>query len=116
MKVLIVDDATILRKLLGLTLEEMGHEIVGEAENGFKAILKCAELKPDVIFLDITMPQMDGLTAIPKLIAKHPSVKIVVCSALGQKGMIIQAIKSGAVNFIVKPFEKDTIRKVMQSL
>ncbi|WP_242870058.1 response regulator [Tindallia californiensis] len=114
MRVLIVDDATILRKLIRMTLEEIGHEVVGEAENGFKAVLKCADLKPDVIFLDITMPEMDGLTAIPKLIEKNPSVKIVVCSALGQKAMIIQAIKSGAVNFIVKPFEKETIKKVMQ--
>ncbi|RQD69090.1 MAG: response regulator [Tindallia sp. MSAO_Bac2] len=116
MRVLIVDDATVVRKLISMTLEELGYEAVGEAVNGLDAVVKCGELKPDVVFLDITMPQMDGLTAIPKLIEKNPSVKIIVCSALGQKEMVMKAIQKGAVNFVVKPFEKETIEKVMRTI
>ncbi len=115
--ILIVDDAAFMRLNLKKLLEEFGHKVVGEAENGRQAIKKYMDLKPDLITLDITMPEMDGLEAAKKIIEIDKEAKIIICSAMGQQSMIIKAIEAGAKDFIVKPFNKkrieDAINKVL---
>ncbi len=116
MKVLIVDDATVVRKMIGTVIRDLGHEVVGEACTGLEGIYKVRELEPDIMFLDITMPEMDGLTAIPKILESNPKTKIIVCSALGQKEMVVEAIQKGAKNFIVKPFQRETIDRTINAV
>ena len=86
-----------------------GHEIVGEAGNGIEAIAQFQELRPDVMTLDITMPEKDGLAALKEIIAIDPNAKIVMCSALGQESKVLEAVKSGAKDFVVKPFQPDRV-------
>ena len=112
-KVVIVDDAVFMRTVLRKMLEEEGMEVVGEAGNGEEAIQKAKELQPDVITLDITMPVMDGVEALPKIMEVCPQVKVIMCSAMGQQAMVIESIQSGAKDFIVKPFQQD---RVLESL
>lgn len=109
MKVLITDDAAFMRMTLKDILTKNGHEVVGEARNGIEMLQKYDETKPDVVTLDITMPEMDGLTAIKELIKKHPDANVVMCSAMGQQSMVIDAIQSGAKDFIVKPFQAERV-------
>ena len=116
MRILIVDDAAITRLLLTNMLCELGHEVLGDAVDGLDAVVKCKTLMPEVVFLDITMPGMDGLTAIPKLLKHDPAVKIVICSALAQRNIVVEAIQKGAVNYIVKPFQKETLDRVMKEV
>ncbi|ADY54967.1 response regulator receiver protein [Syntrophobotulus glycolicus DSM 8271] len=108
-KVLLVDDAAFMRMMLKDILSNNGYQIVGEAENGAVAIEKYAELKPDIVIMDITMPEMDGLQAIKEIKAKDPQAKVIMCSAMGQQGMVIEAIQSGAKDFVVKPFQPDRV-------
>jgi len=105
-KVLIVDDAMFMRTVLKKMLEEDGFEVVGEGSNGNEAIKLAGQLLPDVITLDITMPERDGLSSIEDILKASPKSKIIMCSAMGQQGMVVEAIKKGAKDFIVKPFEK----------
>ncbi|HEX7057174.1 MAG TPA: response regulator [Bacilli bacterium] len=112
-KVLVVDDATFMRMALKQILLESGFEIVGEAANGQEAVEMYRSLRPDIVTMDITMPDMDGIQALKEIKEIDPSAKIVICSAMGQQGMIIDAIQSGAKDFIVKPFQKD---RVIQAL
>jgi len=112
-KVLIVDDAVFMRTVLRKMLEEEKYEIVGEASTGEEAIKKAEELQPDVITLGITMPKMDGVTALPEILKKSPNSKVIMCSAMGQQPMVVEAIKNGAKDFIVKPFQK---ARVIQSI
>lgn len=105
MKVLIVDDAAFMRMMLKDILTKNGHEVVGEAANGVEMLSKYEETQPDIVILDITMPEMDGLTAIKELRKKHPDANVIMCSAMGQQSMVIDAIQSGAKDFIVKPFQ-----------
>ncbi len=116
MKVLIVDDAAITRLLLTNMLCELGYDVIGEAVDGLDAVVKCKNLMPEVVFLDITMPGMDGLTAIPKLLKHNPEIKIVICSAMAQRNIVVEAIQKGAVNYIVKPFQKETLHRVMKEV
>jgi len=109
MKVLIVDDAVFMRVTLKMMLEKNGYEVVGEAVNGADAIIKYNELKPDLVTMDITMPQMDGITALKAIKQMNPSAKIVMISAMGQEATVKQAIISGANGFIVKPFVEDQV-------
>lgn len=109
MKVLITDDAAFMRMMLKDILTKNGHEVVGEARNGIEMLQKYDETKPDVVTLDITMPEMDGLTAIKELRKKHPDANVVMCSAMGQQSMVIDAIQSGAKDFIVKPFQAERV-------
>ena len=109
MKVLITDDAAFMRMMLKDILTKNGHEVVGEAENGIEMLQKYDETKPDVVTLDITMPEMDGLTAIKELRKKHPDANVIMCSAMGQQSMVIDAIQSGAKDFIVKPFQAERV-------
>jgi two-component system, chemotaxis family, chemotaxis protein CheY len=104
-RVLVVDDAAFMRKMVSDALAGGGHEVVGEAANGVEAYDRFQELRPDVTTLDITMPEKDGLSALKDILAFDPTAKIVMCSALGQEGKVLEAIKGGAKDFVVKPFQ-----------
>jgi two-component system, chemotaxis family, chemotaxis protein CheY len=107
-KIMLVDDAAFMRMRCAKLLTENGYE-VGEAENGQEAITKYQAYKPDLVLMDITMPVMDGITATREIKGLDPHAKIVMVSALGQQTMVIEAIKAGAKDFVVKPFEPDKI-------
>ncbi len=104
-RVLVVDDAAFMRKLLSDALASGGHEVVGQAGNGAEAVVQFQELRPELTTLDITMPEKDGLAALAEIIAIDPSAKVVMCSALGQESKVLEAVKLGAKDFVVKPFQ-----------
>jgi two-component system chemotaxis response regulator CheY len=108
-RVLVVDDAAFMRKMVSDALTKGGHEVVGEAGNGVEAIAQYQALKPDLMTLDITMPEKDGLAALADIMAADPSAKVVMCSALGQESKVLEAIKLGAKDFVVKPFQPDRV-------
>lgn len=108
-RVLVVDDAAFMRMMVKDILTKNGYEVVGEAENGMKALEKYQELKPDLVTMDITMPEMDGISAVKEIKKVDPNAKIVMCSAMGQQAMVIEAIQAGARDFIVKPFQADRV-------
>ena len=108
-RVLIVDDAAFMRMMIKDILSKNGYEVVGEAENGQKAVEKFQELKPDLTTMDITMPEMDGISAVKEIKKVDPNAKVIMCSAMGQQAMVIEAIQSGARDFIVKPFQPDRV-------
>ncbi|MCM8710948.1 response regulator [Clostridium sp. SYSU_GA19001] len=116
-KVLIVDDAAFMRMMIKDILEKNGFEVIGEANNGLKAVELYKKEKPDVVTMDITMPDMDGIEAVKSIRAFDPGAKIIMCSAMGQQTMVMDAIRAGARDFIVKPFQPDrvleAIRKVL---
>ncbi|GAW92950.1 response regulator [Calderihabitans maritimus] len=112
-RVLIVDDAAFMRMMIKDILTKNGYEVVGEAENGAVAVEMYKELKPDVVTMDITMPEMDGIEAVKAIRAIDPEAKIIMCSAMGQQMMVMEAIQAGAKDFIVKPFQQD---RVLQAL
>ncbi|MCW3015788.1 MAG: response regulator receiver protein [Solirubrobacterales bacterium] len=109
-RVLVVDDAAFMRKMVTDALTGGGHEVVGEAGNGVEAVARYQELRPDVMTLDITMPEKDGITALREIIAIDPSAKVVMCSALGQESKVLESIKLGAKDFVVKPFNPDRVQ------
>ena len=115
-RILITDDTAFMRMTLRNVLSKNGYEIVGEAEDGLQAVEKYAEFKPDLVTMDITMPNMDGITAIKKIMESDPAAKIVVVSAMGQKALVIEALNSGAKDFIVKPFQPDRIVEALQKV
>lgn len=108
-KILVVDDAAFMRMMLKDMLIKGGHEIIGEAENGAIAIAKFKDLRPDLVTMDITMPEMDGIEAVKEIKKLDPTARIVMCSAMGQQSMVVQAIQAGARDFIVKPFQGDRV-------
>lgn len=109
-KILVVDDAMFMRTMIKNLLKSNAEfEVIGEAENGVEAIQKYKELQPDIVTLDITMPEMDGLEALKEIIKIDSSAKVVICSAMGQQGMVLDAIKGVAKDFIVKPFQADRV-------
>ena len=108
-KVLIVDDAAFMRMMIKDILEKNGYEICGEAANGVQAVELYNKEKPDVVTMDITMPDMDGIEAVKNIRAQYPDAKIIMCSAMGQQSMVMDAIKAGARDFIVKPFQADRV-------
>ena len=108
-KILLVDDAAFMRKMIKDTLSKNGYTELFEAVDGADAVEKFGEIGPDLVIMDITMPNMDGLEALKTIKAAHPDANIVMCSAMGQEAMVIEAIKSGAKDFIVKPFKPDRI-------
>ncbi|SHJ38453.1 two-component system, chemotaxis family, response regulator CheY [Propionispora hippei DSM 15287] len=114
--VLIIDDALFMRHALKLMLEKNGYQVVGEAENGLVGIQKYEELRPDIVTMDITMPEMDGITAIKKIKAIDAAATIVVITAMSQQSSVMEAIGCGAKGFIVKPFKEDHVLKTMSSL
>jgi two-component system chemotaxis response regulator CheY len=107
--ILLVDDAAFMRMMLKDILVKNGYEIIGEAENGKKAVEKYTELKPGLVILDITMPEMNGIEAARAIKGADGSAKIIMCSAMGQQAMVIEAIQAGAKDFIVKPFAADRV-------
>lgn len=113
-KVLIVDDAAFMRMMIKDILSKNGFEVVGEAENGAKAVEKFQELRPDLTTMDITMPEMDGITAVKEIKKIDPAAKVIMCSAMGQQAMVIEAIQSGARDFIVKPFQPDRVLEAVR--
>jgi two-component system chemotaxis response regulator CheY len=108
-RVLVVDDAAFMRKMVSDALAQGGHEVVGEAGNGAEAIERYQALKPEVTTLDITMPEKDGLEALKEIVSLDPSARVVMCSALGQETKVLEAIKAGAKDFVVKPFQPDRV-------
>jgi two-component system chemotaxis response regulator CheY len=108
-KILIVDDSLFMRMILKNVIQELGYETAAEATNGVEALTLYKELKPDLTTLDITMPEMDGITALEELRAIDPDAKIIMVSAMGQQALLIQAISMGACDYIVKPFNKERV-------
>ncbi len=108
-KILIVDDAAFMRLTIRQMIEPEGHEVVGEAGTGVEAVEKYPLCKPDIVLLDITMPEMNGIEALKRIKVLDENAKIIICSAVGQQLMVAEAIKEGASNFIVKPFKKETL-------
>lgn len=108
-KVLIVDDAAFMRMMIKEILTKNGFEVVGEANDGFQAIEKYKELQPDLVTMDITMPEMDGITSLKEIKKIDANAKIIMCSAMGQQAMVIDAIQAGAKDFIVKPFQAERV-------
>ncbi|WP_274361472.1 response regulator [Paenibacillus thermotolerans] len=108
-KILVVDDAAFMRMMIKDILTKNGYEVVAEAADGAQAIEKFKEFRPDLITMDITMPEMDGITALKEIKKVDPSAKVIMCSAMGQQAMVIDAIQAGAKDFIVKPFQADRV-------
>ena len=108
-RVLVVDDAAFMRKMLSDALASGGHEVVGEADNGAEAVERFQQLRPELTTLDITMPEKDGLAALAEIIAIDPAARVVMCSALGQERKVLESIKLGAKDFVVKPFQADRV-------
>ena len=115
-KVLIVDDAAFMRMMLKDILTKNGYEVVGEAENGAKAVEKYKEVTPDIVTMDITMPEMDGISALKNIRSIDSNAKVVMCSAMGQQAMVIEAIQAGARDFIVKPFQADRVLEAVKKV
>jgi len=115
-RVLIVDDAAFMRKTIRMMLERNGIEVAGEAENGSVAVKQYAELQPDLVTMDITMPEMDGLHAVREILQRTPGAKIIMVSAMGQELLVRDAIMAGAKGFVVKPFKEDALVKSVQKL
>ena len=108
--ILVVDDAAFMRMMIKDILTKNGYNVVGEAENGAKAMEKYNELKPDIVLMDITMPEVDGIKA------ADANAKVIMCSAMGQQAMVIEAIQSGAKDFIVKPFQADRVLEAVKKV
>lgn len=115
-RVLIVDDAAFMRMMIKDILGKNGYEVAGEAENGMKAVEKYKELTPDLVLMDITMPEMNGIDAVKNIKAMDPGAKIVMCSAMGQQAMVIESIQAGAKDFIVKPFQADRVLEAVRKV
>ena len=108
-KILIVDDAAFMRMMIKNILIKEGYDVVGEAENGAQAVEKYKELSPDLVTMDITMAEMDEISAVKEIMKINKGAKVVMCSAMGQQAMVIDAIQAGAKDFIVKPFQPDRV-------
>ena len=115
-KILIVDDTIIMRITLRKILEKNGHEVIGEAENGLIAIKKYKELSPDIVTMDITMPEMDGIKSTKMIKEIDHNAKIIIVSAMGQESFVREAIMSGAKGFILKPFKEDSVIETLRKL
>jgi two-component system chemotaxis response regulator CheY len=113
-KILIVDDAAFMRMMIKEILTKNGFEVIGEAQDGKEAVTKYKELQPDLVTLDITMPEMDGLGALKEIRSYDPNAKVIMCSAMGQQAMVIDAIQAGAKDFIVKPFQADRVLEAIK--
>ncbi|HEX6923403.1 MAG TPA: response regulator [Bacillales bacterium] len=113
-KILIVDDAAFMRMMIKDILTKNGFEIAGEASDGNEAVEKFKETNPDLVTLDITMPEVDGLTALKEIKKLDANAKVIMCSAMGQQAMVIDAIQAGAKDFIVKPFQAERVIEAIQ--
>lgn len=115
-KIMICDDAAFMRMMIKDILTKNGYEIAAEAENGAVAVERYTEAKPDLVLMDITMPDMDGIQALKKIRELDPSANVVMCSAMGQQAMVIEAIQSGAKDFIVKPFQAERVIEAVRKV
>ena len=114
--ILICDDAAFMRMMIKDILSKNGYNVAGEAENGAKAVEKYKEVNPDLVLMDITMPEMDGIQALKKIREADSNAVVVMCSAMGQQAMVIEAIQSGAKDFIVKPFQADRVLEAVKKV
>ena len=114
--ILVVDDASFMRMMIKDVLSKNGFTILGEAENGLKAVEKYKELQPELVIMDITMPEMDGIQAVKEIKKINSAAKIIMCSAMGQQAMVIEAIQAGAKYFIVKPFNADRVIEAVKKV
>ena len=114
--ILICDDAAFMRMMIKDILTKNGYNVAGEAENGLKAVEKYNEIKPDLVMMDITMPEMDGIAALKKIRSTDSGANVIMCSAMGQQAMVIDAIQSGAKDFIVKPFNPDRVIEAVKKV
>jgi len=114
--ILLVDDAAFMRMMLKDILVKNGYEVLGEAENGLKAVEKYKELNPELVIMDITMPEMDGIDAVKEIKKINAGAAVIMCSAMGQQAMVIEAIQSGAKDLIVKPFQADRILEAVKKV
>ncbi len=117
-RVLIADDASFMRQMIREIIEPEGYQVVGEATNGIEAVEQYEELSPDLVTMDIVMPKRSGIDAVKGILAKHPDARVVMCSALGQETLVMEALQAGARDFIVKPFKPDnvlaTLKKILE--
>ncbi len=114
--ILICDDAAFMRMMIKDILSKNGYTVAGEAENGVKAVEKYNELKPDLVLMDITMPEMDGIQALKNIKAADGGAKVIMCSAMGQQAMVIESIQAGAKDFIVKPFQAERVLEAVKKV
>jgi len=112
--VLICDDAIFMRTMIRDILQQAGFDVVGEAETGAQAVERYRELKPDLVTMDIVMPDMGGIDAVRQIVAEDPDAKILMCSAMGQQALVIEAIQAGARDFVVKPFQPSRVLEAVQ--
>jgi two-component system chemotaxis response regulator CheY len=114
--VLICDDALFMRTMIGDILAQAGLEIVGEAENGSEAVAKYRELRPDLVTMDIVMPEMGGIDAIREIMREDAEARVLICSAMGQQALMIEAIQAGARDFVVKPFQPAQVLEAVRRI
>ncbi len=113
-KIMVVDDAAFMRMMLKNILNQNGYKVTGEATDGVEAVEKYNTVKPDLVTMDIVMPNMTGIEAVKGIRENHPNAKIVMCSALGQQAMVKEALEAGAVDFILKPFRKEQVLEIIE--
>ena len=116
LNILIVDDSILMRNNIKSYIEDLGHRVIGEAENGAVAVTMCAELNPDIITMDITMPNMDGITAIKKIREFNTDVNIIVATSHGQEEIIMKSLQAGAKGYILKPMNKNNLNDTIHSI
>jgi two-component system, chemotaxis family, chemotaxis protein CheY len=114
--VLVCDDAIFMRTMISDILTQAGYEVVGEAETGAQAVEQFRELKPDVVTMDIVMPDMSGIEAVREICRENPDARILMCSAMGQQALVVEAIQAGAKDFVVKPFQPSRVLEAVQRL
>ncbi|MFL5404132.1 MAG: response regulator [Gemmatimonadales bacterium] len=112
--VLVCDDAIFMRTMISDILSQAGFEVIGEAESGLQAVEKYRQLKPDLVTMDIVMPDMGGIEAVREICKTHPEAKILMCSAMGQQALVVEAIQAGAKDFVVKPFQPSRVLEAVQ--
>jgi two-component system chemotaxis response regulator CheY len=115
-RVLIVDDAVVMRMMIKGILSKNGYEVVGEAQNGAEAVEKYRSLAPDLVTMDMVMPEMDGITAVRQIVAADPEARIIMCTSMGQQALVVEAIQAGARSFITKPFQPPKILETIQKV
>lgn len=115
-RILIVDDSRTSRKILRGILENAGYEIVAEATNGQEGYDKYVELKPDVVTMDVTMPVLDGIEALKKIVGDYPDAKVVMVTAAGQKTKLVEAVQNGAKEFVTKPFDPEQLKVIIEKV
>ena len=113
-QILIVDDAIFMRKMIGDILEKEGYEVCGEAENGIEAISKYKELNPDLVTMDIIMPDMSGIDAVQEIVKLDSKAKILMVSAMGQQSLVVEAIQKGAKDYVIKPFQPSRVLEAVE--